>query len=427
MSNSESREALRGEGERILDLLSEAFTSEQWAELLVTALAATKGLDRGLAQKLVEAGAPIGLALHAAVRGSHGYLVNHLLENECAPIDVYCRDINDNTPLHVAARMGEAEIVRSLLLKGASKDARNEQGYTPFYITAQHGHVAAAQALLAAGANVNVRIAGSSPVLEAVECEHVEFLRMLGENGADVHAVHGVNKSTALHVAAWNGQDSDQGAVDVLIEAGANIDAKDYNGRTPLHDAAETLCCHAARALLKHGANVNARCFSGRTPLLHAVRLTGALPRAAEMVDLLLRSGADETLVNNHGANAADVLGQGVDEPEESLAGDAERVRRLLENAPADRAWRRRGYLVLCRAHPDRVQLPRDNSQTHAGTAQGHRRHRSEPAKADKGNHLGRTGSDSADERAGREWTAVAARLLRVREEGLFRVIVGYL
>ncbi len=34
-----------------------------------------------------------------------------------------------------------------------------------------------------------------------------------------------------------------------------------------------------------------------------------------------------------------------------------QRVRNLLARAPADRAWRRRGLMVLCRAHPDRLRL----------------------------------------------------------------------
>lgn len=38
-------------------------------------------------------------------------------------------------------------------------------------------------------------------------------------------------------------------------------------------------------------------------------------------------------------------------EEQDSLAEDVERVRKLLSNAPADRAWRPRGSLVLCRAY----------------------------------------------------------------------------
>ena len=46
---------------------------------------------------------------------------------------------------------------------------------------------------------------------------------------------------------------------------------------------------------------------------------------------------------------------------------DVGRVRELLVNAPADRAWRRRGYLVLCRARPDRLRQIHESSGVHDG------------------------------------------------------------
>lgn len=47
---------------------------------------------------------------------------------------------------------------------------------------------------------------------------------------------------------------------------------------------------------------------------------------------------------------------------EEAQLADVKYVRQLLTSAPADRAWRRPGYLVLCRAHPDRMQQVQDIS-----------------------------------------------------------------
>ncbi len=57
------------------------------------------------------------------------------------------------------------------------------------------------------------------------------------------------------------------------------------------------------------------------------------------MVDVLLRPGADETIVDTFGETAADVVAVQVEEGDR-LADDVERARRLLANAPADRAWR---------------------------------------------------------------------------------------
>lgn len=50
------------------------------------------------------------------------------------------------------------------------------------------------------------------------------------------------------------------------------------------------------------------------------------------------------------GCKVADCVG--------SMGGrDVARVKRLLANAPADRSWRRRGYLTMCRAFRNRLQL----------------------------------------------------------------------
>lgn len=70
---------------------------------------------------------------------------------------------------------------------------------------------------------------------------------------------------------------------------------------------------------------------------------------AAGVVDLLLRQGADEQTTNGAGRSPMDMIDSRAGE-EDNLAEEYERMRQLLENAPADRAWRR-CFLVLCRAH----------------------------------------------------------------------------
>lgn len=64
---------------------------------------------------------------------------------------------------------------------------------------------------------------------------------------------------------------------------------------------------------------------------------------AKVVVDTPLKSGADETILNDDGETAADVVDTSIVD-ENPLAENVERVRQLLMNAPADRAWRRRDY-----------------------------------------------------------------------------------
>ena len=68
-------------------------------------------------------------------------------------------------------------------------------------------------------------------------------------------------------------------------------------------------------------------------------------------MDLLLRWGADETAAGSDGQTPADFLRTVTRTPNKHLIqGMIDRTRLLLSRAPADRAWRRRGWLVMLRS-----------------------------------------------------------------------------
>lgn len=96
-------------------------------------------------------------------------------------------------------------------------------------------------------------------------------------------------------------------------------------------------------------------------------------------------------------------------EHETSVPEDVERVRQLLANAPADRAWRRRGFLVLCRAHhpTGRVQLKHGSNRAHDT------------------NLADRTHSHLDPSRADMEWAGVASMLIRGGTEPISRMGAG--
>ena len=92
----------------------------------------------------------------------------------------------------------------------------------------------------------------------------------------------------AMHRAARAG---DAGGLRSQLQAGADVDARDPRGRTPLMDAASAGQGEVIRLLLAAGANVNARAHDNRTPLIEA-----AAAGQLEGARLLIRAGAELNL-----------------------------------------------------------------------------------------------------------------------------------
>lgn len=119
------------EGPMLINDIFELLKPEGWAKWLNVPLerAAAEG-KRGLAQRLVGKGAEIGNALHAAVRGGHGEIVNDLLESEASFAD---KGTQGRTPLHVAAQDGHLEMLRVAIEHGADVEAAGPINMTPLH------------------------------------------------------------------------------------------------------------------------------------------------------------------------------------------------------------------------------------------------------------------------------------------------------
>ncbi|GMH36964.1 hypothetical protein BSKO_04837 [Bryopsis sp. KO-2023] len=120
--------------------------------------------------------------------------------------------------------------------------------------------------------------------------------------GADVSSTHGEADSTPLHAAVKEEHDV---VVELLIEAGANVDAQDASGGTPLYYAARIGYLDAAKALVKAGANVDLEKETGTTPLMAA-----SIFDEVEFLEFLLESGANPDAQTVQGKTALFFAGE---------------------------------------------------------------------------------------------------------------------
>jgi len=119
------------------------------------------------------------------------------------------------------------------------------------------------------------------------------------KNRANVNAMDKVGLTPLMWAAMLN---PDTEVMAVLINAGADVNAKNNNGFTALMLAAGNSSPEGIRALAKAGADVNASANNGKTPLM----LAAMLNPNPEAVMVLLKLGADPAIRDNEGKTAID-------------------------------------------------------------------------------------------------------------------------
>jgi truncated hemoglobin YjbI len=175
------------------------------------------------------------LALAAASK-SHllrEYAANQLRIN---PSLVHQRYSGGRNLLHDAAAVGDLSLVEQLLDMGAGHIADDGQPRSPLYCVANE--------CSAPGASHIVRT-------------------LLQRGSVHVNAIHGVKRCTALHMAARRGNVE---VIEALLDGGADIEARDSLGETPLRRAVNCNKVQAAKLLLARGADPHSKGSRALTP-----------------------------------------------------------------------------------------------------------------------------------------------------------------
>jgi len=183
------------------------------------------------------------LADHVAYALKANAVDQDLIEAIAASIDA--RHASDQArieaaPLIAAAKAGDTKAVRDLLATGAAVDVRSpilngfDDFHTPLLLAARENHGDVVSLLLAAGADPNAvePTFGAVPLHKATYNGHPEITRLLAEaKGIDLDFAGSSNGYSPLHDALWHGWED---CARILVEAGARLDRRAHDGKTPL-------------------------------------------------------------------------------------------------------------------------------------------------------------------------------------------------
>ena len=166
--------------------------------------------------------------------------------------------------LHRAILWRDMEAVIRLVSRGADLEQAGATGLTPLMAAIVHFPMAV-PCLVEAGANAQASVQTTtlflSPWYLAAAHGRFDVVDLLMRHGADVNAAEPLTQSTALHAASKAGETQ---VVRLLIDSGADIEARDNRENTPLVLASHGGHIDAVRVLIESGADLTPRNSEGR-------------------------------------------------------------------------------------------------------------------------------------------------------------------
>ncbi|KAG8199670.1 hypothetical protein JTE90_022120 [Oedothorax gibbosus] len=190
-----------------------------------------------------------------AAQENHPETLTALLEYEGAQALVNSCDHYENSPLHIAALKGFADVVEILLNNGAEIEKKNEHEQTPLHMAAKQGHNSVARLLVKHNKNiVNSEDENTNtPLHLAALGGHYPMVGLLLHAGAIIES-RNCYLWTALDCAASRGW---KRCCQILLKAGSQVDPLDKTKATPLHLAAREGHRGVVSLLLKYNANIS--------------------------------------------------------------------------------------------------------------------------------------------------------------------------
>ncbi|XP_050440250.1 protein phosphatase 1 regulatory subunit 12A isoform X8 [Adelges cooleyi] len=229
---------------------------------------------------------PIDCAFLASVASGDKNEVNSLLY---LTADINAANADGLTALHQACIDDNLDMVEFLVEHGADVNRGDKEGWTPLHATASCGFLSIAKYLLENGAEVSAINCDQELPIDIAESEEMrqllhQYLREAGVDCDDARnkeerlmlkdarewissnqfgdSPHATTGAMAIHVAAAKGYIK---VLELLIQAGADVNCHDYDGWTPLHAAAYWGQKEACEILVEHFCDIKKKNFVGQT------------------------------------------------------------------------------------------------------------------------------------------------------------------
>ena len=224
-------------------------------------------------------------------------LAKHLISK--SPQDLYSKDDMGCTPLHISVLAKKSEVSQLFLSHTVDFGTRDVEDYNLLHMAAWKGQWEVAQILLQHEGVMKILVRmrnknGQTPLHLAVQHADPMIAELLINFGADVDARDNYDMSP-LH-CALKFCETDATA-QLLLSHGASFLTSDSNGRTPLHLASRHDHPSIVKLLLKSGADIDVRDNGNMTPLLCALERWGSDAAAR----LLLEYDASQHVRNKEG------------------------------------------------------------------------------------------------------------------------------
>ena len=241
--------------------------------------------------------------LHTAAIHGHEDIAFYLIEKGA---NIWNRDTRGSDILMAAAESGAIQLAKYMLDRGSRINRKNDYGATPLSRAASRkDNRPMLEFLTAKGADINsTNFSNQSIVETTLRYKNEDSFLFLAEKGAALR-INSSSDETPLHIATGNGLAR---AVAFLCDPkhGLSIDARNSSQKTPLHLSIENGHFGIADTLLDAGADINAQNKDGATPLM----LAATKPHGREILERLIRRGAKLDLCDNFGRTALAVAVQ---------------------------------------------------------------------------------------------------------------------